>query len=135
MVARPPQAALESLFMGQGMSGDDSPRARIGVNPEALRAMGRALLRDPLVKAFAGVVEAVAPELADAVRELDEHLPDVVGAVEIEARARLHREAKGVTRKVVKSIRGLVDEAAVITRKRAPKTKRLRAAPARSAKK
>jgi len=111
---------------------EDRPRA--GVNPEMLRAMGRALLRDPLVRSFAGVVEVLAPEVAEAVRELDAHLPDVVGAVEIEARAHLARESRHVASKVARGIRGLVDEALVTTRKRAPKEKRLRAAPAKKAK-
>jgi hypothetical protein len=108
---------------------------RVGVNPEAIRGIGRALMRDPLVRAFAGVVEALAPDVADAVRELDTHLPDVVGAVEIEARAQIDRELRGVTRKVSRSIRGLVDDALVTTRQRAPKEKRLRAAAPRRAKK
>lgn len=95
------------------------------------------MMRDPMVRAFAGVVEVLAPGVADAVRELDEHMPDVVGALEIETRANLSREMRGIDRRVAKSIRGLVDEALVATKKRAPKTKRLtsRAAAARSSKK
>lgn len=117
--------------------GGQGPRARVGLNPEAIRGIGRALMRDPMVRAFAGVVEVLAPGVADAVRELDEHMPDVVGALEIETRANLSREMRGIDRRVAKSIRGLVDEALVATKKRAPKTKRLtsRAAAARSSKK
>lgn len=121
--------------MSQGRHGGEPPRRRVGVNPEALRGLGRALLQDPRVRAFAGVVELIAPDVADAVRELDEHLPEVVGAVEDEARFQIRREAKRVTGKATRAIRGLVDEALVARGKREPKVRRLRAAaPARTAK-
>lgn len=92
-------------------------------------------MRDPLVRSFAGLVEVIAPEAAAAVRELDEHLPEVIGAVEDEARFQVQREAKRLTGKATRAIRGLVDEALVARGKREPKVRRLRAAaPARTAK-
>jgi Arc/MetJ family transcription regulator len=97
----------------------------VGINPEALRGLGRALLNDPRVRVVAGVVDALAPDLGAAVRELDRNLPDVVAAVEIEARRNVSREVRGLDKRAARAIRGLVDEALVSARKRLDKGRRL----------